>query len=103
MAELLAVVTLSETSLGSVRLYPVYSTAKVRQSEYLAGFLGKVSRKRGVFTVVVLSVGDRRVAEICLMLIISKPRFTSPSEIFSGGAVNGRCRITALIGFWDLG
>jgi hypothetical protein len=35
MAEILADVTLSETSLGLIRLYPDYNTANVHQFEYL--------------------------------------------------------------------
>jgi hypothetical protein len=35
MAELLTVVTLRETSLGFVRLYPDRNMAKARQFEYL--------------------------------------------------------------------
>jgi hypothetical protein len=65
--------------------------------------LGKVMRKRGRFTVVVPSAEEPRLADICLTLITSKPRPTNPSEMFSAGAVNGSCRITALVGFWDLG
>jgi hypothetical protein len=38
--------------------------AKVRQSEYLVGLLGKVIRKRGMFTVVVPSAGVLGVADI---------------------------------------
>jgi hypothetical protein len=43
--------------------------------------LGKVIRQRGMFTVVVPSAGDQWVADICLMLITSKPGFTNPSEM----------------------
>jgi hypothetical protein len=42
--------------------------------------LGKVIRKRGKFMVVDPSEGDRRVAVICLTLIISNTRLTSPSD-----------------------
>jgi hypothetical protein len=56
-----------------------------------------------MFTVVVLSAGDRRVVNICLTLITSKPKFTHPAEVSSAGAETGRCHITAFIGFWDLG
>jgi hypothetical protein len=64
--------------------------------------LGKVIMKRGMFTVVVPSAGDRRLADIFLTLITSKPRFTNPSEMSSAGAETGRCRISACVGFWDL-
>jgi hypothetical protein len=65
--------------------------------------LGKVIRKRGIFTLVVPSKCHRRVADICLTLITSKPRFTNPSEMSSAGVGIGRRRVTAFIGFWDLG
>jgi hypothetical protein len=60
-------------------------------------------RKRGRFTVDVPSAGDQQVADICLVLITSKPRSTSPSEIPSARVVNGRCHTTAFIasGIWD--
>jgi hypothetical protein len=65
--------------------------------------LGKVITKRGMFPAVVPSRGDRRVADVCLTLIRSKPWFTRPSEMSSTGVETGICRITALIGFWDSG
>jgi hypothetical protein len=49
------------------------------------------------------SEGDRRVAVICLTLITSNPRLTSPTDISSAGVLCGRWRITAFIGFSDLG
>jgi hypothetical protein len=52
--------------------------------------LGKGIRKRGIFTVVVLSAGDRHVVDICLPLITSKPRFTHPAVMPSAGVVKGR-------------
>jgi hypothetical protein len=64
---------------------------------------GKVMRKRGRFAVDVPFAGDQRVADICLTLITSKPASTNPFEMSSAGVVNGRCSITALLGFWDLG
>jgi hypothetical protein len=64
--------------------------------------LGKVIRKRGIFTVAVPSAGDRRMVDICLMLITSKPRFTNPFQMSSAGAETGRFRIIAFMGFWDL-
>jgi hypothetical protein len=39
------------------------------------------------------------VAVICLTLITSKPRLTSPSDISSAGVLCGRWRITAFMGF----
>jgi hypothetical protein len=65
--------------------------------------LGTVISKRGRFMVVDPSEGDRRVAVICLTLITSKLRLTSPSDISSAGLLCGRWRITAFIGFSDLG
>jgi hypothetical protein len=52
--------------------------------------LGKVIRKKGRFVLVTPSEVDRRVDVICLMLITSKPQFTSPSEISSAGVFCGR-------------
>jgi hypothetical protein len=65
--------------------------------------LGKVIKKRGIFTVIVPSASDLGVTDICLTLITSKPRFINPSEMSSSGVEIGRCRVTVLIGFWDLG
>jgi hypothetical protein len=65
--------------------------------------LDKVTRKRGRFVVLDFSGGDRRVAVICLTLITSKPRLTSQSQISSAGVFCGKWRITAFIGFLDLG
>jgi hypothetical protein len=65
--------------------------------------LGKVIRKRGRIMVVDPSEGDRRVAVICLTLITSNTRLTSPSDISSAGVLWGRWCITAFIGFSDLG
>jgi hypothetical protein len=103
MAEFLAVVTLRETSLSLVRLYRDSNMAKACQFEYILG-LCKVMRNRGRFTVDVPSAGDRRVADICLTLITSKPRSTNPSEMSSAGVVNGRFRITQPLcgsGIWN--
>jgi hypothetical protein len=63
---------------------------------------GKVIRKRGIFTAVVPSEGDRWVVDICSTVRAAKPRFTNPNEMSSAGVMNGRCRITVFIGFWDL-
>jgi hypothetical protein len=105
MSEFLAVVILRETSMSFVCIYPDCNMAKACQFEYLLGLdvLGKVMRKRGRFTVDVLSAIVRRVADICLKLIMSKPRSTNPSEMSSAGVVNGRCCATAFICFWGLG
>jgi hypothetical protein len=36
------------------------------------------------------SEGDRQVAVICLTLIMSNPRLTSPKDISSAGVLSGR-------------
>jgi hypothetical protein len=64
---------------------------------------GKLIRKRGRFMVVDPSEGVRRVAVICLTLITSNPRLTSQSDISYAGVLCGKWRITAFIGFSDLG
>jgi hypothetical protein len=62
--------------------------------------LVKVIRKRvGGFMVVDPSEGDRRVAVICLTLITSNPRLTSPSDTSSAGVLCGRWSITAFMCF----
>jgi hypothetical protein len=65
--------------------------------------LGKVIKNMERFMDVDPSEGDRRVAVICLTLITSNPRLTSPSDIYYAGLLCGRWRITAFIGFSDLG
>jgi hypothetical protein len=63
MAELLAIVTVREASLGFVRLYPDCSMGKASQFEYLVelSHLREGFRKRRMFTVVVPSEGDPTV------------------------------------------
>jgi hypothetical protein len=65
--------------------------------------LGKVIRNKGRFLVVDSSEGDLRVVVICLTLTTSNSRLSSPSEISLAGVLSGRWRITAFMGFWDLG
>jgi hypothetical protein len=60
-------------------------------------------RKMRMFTVVIPSARDRRMADNCLTLLKSKPWSTNPSEFSSAGVVNGSCHITAFISVWDLG
>jgi hypothetical protein len=105
MAKLVAAVTLHETRLGFAHLYPVATWQRLvsLNTSWDCDVLGKVIRKMGMFTVVVPSAGDQWVADICFTLTASKPRFINPSEMSSAGVVNGRCHITAFIGFWDLG
>jgi hypothetical protein len=64
--------------------------------------ISKIMRSRGRFTVDGSLAGNRRVADICLTLIMPKPKPTNPSEMSSAGVVNRRCRVTAIISFWDL-
>jgi hypothetical protein len=66
-------------------------------------FLRKVITKKGIFTVVVPSAGDRRVVNIYLTLITSKARFTNPPEMSFAGVETGRCRIIVLLGSCDVG
>lgn len=73
-----------------------------RKISWDVAILAKVMRNRGRFFVAVSS-GEPLVVDICLMLIVSKPRLTSPSEMSSAGVLIGRWNITALIGFKDLG
>jgi hypothetical protein len=106
MAELLAAVTLPETSLGSLyacALVEIWQRLFSLKISWDFDILGKVIRKRGMFIVVVSSAGDGWLVDICLTLITSKPRFTNPSEMSYAGAETGRCRITAFVGFWDFG
>jgi hypothetical protein len=63
------------------------------------GFLGKNIRKRGMFTVVVSSAGDRRVIHICLALITAELKFTNPSEMCSVEDETGRRLIAVFISF----
>jgi hypothetical protein len=67
--------------------------------------LGKVIRKRLRFRVVDPSEGDGRLAVICLMLIMTKPRLISLSDMSSAGVFCGRWRITAFMAFriWGRG
>jgi hypothetical protein len=64
--------------------------------------LGRVTRNRGKFTILDPS-GDRQVDVICLTLMTSNPRSTSPSEMSWAGVLLGKWRNTALIGFSDFG
>jgi hypothetical protein len=65
--------------------------------------LDKVMRHTGRSFNTVPSDGDRRVVDICLTLMMSKPMSISPSEMSCAGAFKDRWRITALMGFRDLG
>jgi hypothetical protein len=51
--------------------------------------LGRVRRNKGRVICVVPSE-DLRAVDICLALITSKPRFTSPSAMSSAGVFIGR-------------
>jgi hypothetical protein len=74
MAELLAVMALRKTILSSICLGILPSSARL---------LGKGGR----FMVSDPSGDDRRVPVICLTLITSKPRLTSPSDVFCRGVM----------------
>jgi hypothetical protein len=105
MEDFLAVVTLRRPvcALYASTLIAVWQRLVSLNISWDSDGLGKVIRKRGRFTGDVSSVGDRRVANICLTLITSKPRSTNPSEMSSTGVIDGRCRMIAFIDFWDLG
>jgi hypothetical protein len=85
-----------------VWLCPDYGMSEAWQSWDFA-VLGKVVRNRGMFMVVDPSGGEKRVAVICLTLIMSNHRLTSPSDMSSAGVLRGRWGITAFTGFRDLG
>jgi hypothetical protein len=67
--------------------------------------LRKVIMKGGRFMVVDSSEGDRRVAVICLTLIMSKPRLTRQSDMSSAEVLCVRWQVSyhRLHGFLDLG
>jgi hypothetical protein len=105
VAELLAVVVLGKSIVGSINLHPDSNVVEARQTENFLGIccLGRVMRNRGRFMILDSSGGECRVAVICLTLTTSKPRFTSPSEISFAGMLCGRWRITTFMGFSDFG
>jgi hypothetical protein len=61
------------------------------------GILGKDTRKEVLFTI----VGDRNMAHIVLMLLISKPTFTNPAVISPALVMNGRSHATVFLSSWD--
>jgi hypothetical protein len=65
-----AAITLHKTRLGFARLYPVATWQRLvsLNTSWDSDVLGEVIRKKGMFTVVVPSGGDRWVADICLKL-----------------------------------
>jgi hypothetical protein len=79
VAELLAVVALGKSILGSISLplIPVWQRLGKRKITWDFAVLGKVTRNRGSFMIMDSSGGERRVAVICLTLTTSKPRLTS--------------------------
>jgi hypothetical protein len=85
VAQLLAVVTLRETSLGFVRLCPDCSWYISWDTDVLVN----VMRKREGLTEDVPSAGDQRVVDICLTVITSKRRFANPSAMPSAGVETG--------------
>jgi hypothetical protein len=100
LAILLAVVTLCETSLGFVHLYPDCNVARLvsLNISWHFGVPYKVITKNGIFALVVPSAGDQRVVDICLTLT-SKPRFINPTEMSSASVEADESRITAFRGF----
>jgi hypothetical protein len=91
--------------LSFIGLYPDCDVAKAWQSENFLGFCRhrQSYEEQCMFVVADPSGGDRRVAVICSTLITSKPRLTSASDMYSAGVLRGRWRITAFMGFRDLG
>jgi hypothetical protein len=65
--------------------------------------LVKIIKKRGKFMGFDPSGDDQQVAVTCLKLITSKPRLTSPSDMSSARVLCGIRRMTAFVGFSDLG
>jgi hypothetical protein len=101
----LAVVTLNQSALGSVCLHFDCNVVEAMQMDYFMrlGFSRQGYEIRGRNSNLNSSGEDRRVVVIRLMLTTSNRRLTSPSQVSSAGEFIGRCRITASIGFPDLG
>jgi hypothetical protein len=80
--------TMRESTLSPVCLYPDGDVAKAIQLENFVGYSRprEGEKKQGRF--LVPSEGNRRVV-ICLMLTTSNPRLISPSEISSAGVFEG--------------
>jgi hypothetical protein len=81
MAKLLAAMTLQKTIPPA--LIAMWQRLGSRKISWDFAILGKVIRKRWRFMVFHPSGGDGLVAVICLTLITSKLRLTSPSDMFS--------------------
>jgi hypothetical protein len=60
-------------------------------------------RNRGKFFGRAPSDGDRWLVDICLTLIMSKPKSTNLSEMYWTGVFYGRWRITVLLRLSDFG
>jgi hypothetical protein len=105
LAELLAIVALCKFVLNPVSsaLIAIWQRAVSLKTSYDFVVRGKVIRYKGRFMVWVPSVCDQRIVVISLTLVMSEPRSISPSEMSCARVFNGRCRITALMGFWNLG
>jgi hypothetical protein len=87
MAELLAVVALRKAVLSPVCLHSdcyVQRSVK-RKISWNFAVLGKVMRNKGGFLDRVPSYSDRRVVDICLTLMMKKPRSISPLEMSCAG------------------
>jgi hypothetical protein len=95
--KLLAVTTLRKS------VYLDGNVAEVREFEEVLDFvvLDRVTKNRGRVMDVIPS-RDRRAVDICLTLMTSKPRSTSPSAMSLAGVFIGTCRITAMMRLSDL-
>jgi hypothetical protein len=105
MAELLAVVTLCQASLGSVCLHLDNNVAQIGQFEYSLGFFcswechqeqWKICSWVPPSLVVLLDV-------ICLTFMMSKPKSTKAFYISFAGVSERRCLMTGLMGFSGFG
>jgi hypothetical protein len=103
--KLLAVMALHKASLSTIGLHTNGDVPRLDNLKISWDFavLGRVIRNNGRVFFYAPSVGDRRVVVICLTLMISKPRFTSSSEMSSTGVLVGRCRMIAFTCFRSLG
>jgi hypothetical protein len=103
--ECLAVMALCKTILSFIGLYPDCDVAEAWQLENFLRFCrprqGYI--KRWWFMVFDSSGDDGRVTVVCLKLMTSKPRLTSPSDVSYAGVFCGKWPITAFMGFSDLG
>jgi hypothetical protein len=81
----------------------MWQSAVKRKISWDFSVRGKVIRNRGRFMDKAASDVDRRLVDICLTLIMSKPRSIRQSQMSWAGVFDGRWRITAFMGFSDFG